>query len=251
MTRRRSLFLAAAVAAGMPLPGGDPIRTGSVAFFDSLRTALLPLPFIDNIDLLLIDVTWCQGIFVFVVATVTMLPFAGTTQGWFLTRCKAFEIAAPLLVAFTLFRPGFWTDMIRPPYTEREPARIFEVVEHLPPGEELRLRVRGVDGVGEPMESVALLRLPDGADARERLGNAGLFLRVEDGRVIVDDATFGSPAKKAGLDRDQEILVVYEPRPQPSKYRMDLPAFALLGLVVWMQRRRIARAGAAAPVPAK
>jgi len=44
-------FAAAAIS------GGDPIRTGFVAFFYSLRTALLPFLFIFNTDILLIDVT--------------------------------------------------------------------------------------------------------------------------------------------------------------------------------------------------
>jgi TRAP transporter 4TM/12TM fusion protein len=51
-------FAAAAVS------GGDPIRTGGVAFFYSLRTAALPFLFIFNTELLLINVTWAQGIFV-------------------------------------------------------------------------------------------------------------------------------------------------------------------------------------------
>ncbi|MDX1606747.1 MAG: TRAP transporter permease, partial [Candidatus Competibacterales bacterium] len=49
-------FAAAAVS------GGDPIRTGLVAFFYSLRTALLPFLFIFNTDLLLIDVDFLHGV---------------------------------------------------------------------------------------------------------------------------------------------------------------------------------------------
>ena len=49
-------FAAAAVS------GGDPIRTGFVAFFYSLRTAALPFLFIFNTDLLLINVDWLHGI---------------------------------------------------------------------------------------------------------------------------------------------------------------------------------------------
>ena len=66
--------------------GGDPIKTGVVAFFYSLRTAALPFLFIFNTELLLIDVTWVQGIFVFIVATIAMLLFAAATQGWFWPR---------------------------------------------------------------------------------------------------------------------------------------------------------------------
>ena len=78
-------FAAAAVS------GGDPIRTGLVAFFYSLRTAALPFLFIFNTDLLLIDVDWGHGIIIFVVSTVAMLIFAAATQGWFFDRCRSYE----------------------------------------------------------------------------------------------------------------------------------------------------------------
>ena len=68
-------FAAAAVS------GGDPIRTGVVAFFYSLRTAALPFLFIFNTDLLLIDVDWIHGLFVFITATVAMLLFAAAHAG--------------------------------------------------------------------------------------------------------------------------------------------------------------------------
>ncbi|NLC21213.1 MAG: TRAP transporter permease, partial [Halomonadaceae bacterium] len=95
-------FAAAAVS------GGDPIRTGFQAFYYSLRTAALPFLFIFNTDLLLIDVGWLQGVVIFVIATIAMLIFAAGTQGYFLVRSRWYESLLLLLVAFTLFRPGFW-----------------------------------------------------------------------------------------------------------------------------------------------
>ena len=92
-------FAAAAVS------GGDPIRTGFVAFFYSLRTAALPFLFIFNTELLLIGVDVIHGIFIFIVATVAMLLFAAATQGWFLARNRVWESVALLLLAFTFFLP--------------------------------------------------------------------------------------------------------------------------------------------------
>ncbi len=225
-------FAAAAVS------GGDPMKTGFVAFFYSLRTAALPFLFIYNTDLLLIDVTWYQGIFVFIVATVAMLLFAAGTQGWFLTRCRIWESAALLLIAFTLFRPGFWMDMLYPPFEELPPQAVVEAAEKAPVDKPLRIRVRGVDEVGDPIEFVVLLPLPPGDTGEERLQKAGLTLRQEDGKILIDDVAFDSPAQKAGLDWDEEILVVLKPEPQPSKYWMYVPALLLLGLIVLLQRRR-------------
>ena len=228
-------FAAAAVS------GGDPIKTGAVAFFYSLRTAALPFLFIFNTELLLINVTWTQGVFVFVIATVAMLLFAAATQGWFLARNRFYETIALLLIAFTLFRPGFWMDMVSPPYVEEAPSEIVQAAADTPAGERLRLRVAGVNDLGDPITFVALLPIGEGATGEEKLENAGLVFREDGDSMLVDDVVYDSPAQSAGLDWDQEVLRVLKPVSQPSKYWMFVPALLLLGLVVFLQRGRAGR----------
>ncbi len=235
-------FAAAAVS------GGDPIKTGFVAFFYSLRTAALPFLFIFNTDLLLINVGWAGGIGIFVLATIAMLLFAAATQGWFLARNRIWESVALLLIAFTLFRPGFWMDMVSPPYLERAPADLIEAAGNTPPGEPLRFRISGLSDVGDPVEFVVQLTLPEGGSGEERVEGAGLALRTDGDKVFIDNVAFGSPAQEAGLDWDQEILKVLRPLKQPSKYWMVLPAVLLLALIVWLQRRRGSGAAKAAAV---
>ncbi|MDY8110615.1 TRAP transporter permease [Fulvimarina sp. 2208YS6-2-32] len=228
-------FAAAAVS------GGDPIRTGGIAFFYSLRTAALPFLFIFNTDLLLINVDIPHGVFIFIVATVAMLLFAAATQGWFLTKSRFYESVALLLVAFTLFRPGFWMDMISPPYVEREPALLVETAAEVPAGEQLRIRVDGVDSLGDPLSFVALVPIGEGATGEEKLLNSGIETIERDGKMIIDNVAFGSPAAEAGLDWDQEVVRVLQPADPPSKYWMFIPALLLLALVVWAQRGRAGR----------
>ena len=235
-------FAAAAVS------GGDPIKTGVVAFFYSLRTAALPFLFIFNTELLLIDVTMVQGIFVFIVATFAMLLFAAATQGWFLARNRFYETIALLLIAFTLFRPGFWMDMVFPPYTEEAPAEIVQAAADTPLGEDLRLRVAGINDLGDPIEFVALLPINEGTTGEERLEAAGVITRVEGDQMFIDDVLYNSAAQSAGLDWDQEVLRVLKPVATPSKYWMFIPALLLLALVVVMQRGRNARAARKAAV---
>ncbi len=225
-------FAAAAVS------GGDPIKTGVVAFFYSLRTAALPFLFIFNTDLLLIEVDWIHGLFVFITATVAMLLFAAGTQGWFLARNRIWETVALLLLAFTFFRPGFWMDMIYPPYEEVAPAEIAAAAGDVPAGDSLRMRISGMDAVGEVREWVVLLPLPEGATGEERLEAAGLTIVDRDGKTIIDDVTYDSPAQKVGLDWDQEVIRVLKPANPPTKYLMYIPALLLLALVIWAQRRR-------------
>ncbi|MEM5520872.1 TRAP transporter permease [Sulfitobacter sp. AS59] len=228
-------FAAAAVS------GGDPIKTGVVAFFYSLRTAALPFLFIFNTELLLINVTMVQGIFVFIVATFAMLLFAAATQGWFLARNRFYETIALLLIAFTLFRPGFWMDMVFPPYLEEAPAEIVQAAADTPVGENLRLRVSGVGDLGDPIEFVALLPIGEGTTGEEKLEAAGIVTRMDGDKMIIDDVLYDSSAAAAGLDWDQEVLRVLKPVSVPSKYWMFIPALLLLALVVVLQRGRNSR----------
>jgi TRAP transporter 4TM/12TM fusion protein len=225
-------FAAAAVS------GGDPIKTGFQAFFYSLRTAALPFLFIFNTDLLLIDVDWLHGTFTFFVATVAMLIFAAATQGFFIARSRWYESILLLLVAFTLFRPGFWMDRIVPPYQEVAPTELAAVAGELDVGAELKLGIEGFDMVGNPRQFVAVLLLGDGESGDERIANAGLELVENDGDVVIDAVAFGSNAETAGLDFDQKIVSVLAPSDQPWKGWMIFPALLVLGLIVWIQRRR-------------
>lgn len=225
-------FAAAAVS------GGDPIRTGVVAFFYSLRTAALPFLFIFNTELLLIEVNWAQGIFVFVVSTIAMLLFAAATQGWFLARNRIYETIALLLIAFTLFRPGFWMDMVVPPFEEVPPAQIEQAFADAQVGQDIRMTVDGMNAVGDPVTFTALVPVLEGETGADRVLAAGIEYIDNDGKIIIDNVSFDSPAQKAGLDWDQEIVSVKSPAPQPSKYLMFIPAALLLALVVFLQRRR-------------
>jgi len=225
-------FAAAAVSKG------DPIKTGITAFYYSLRTAALPFLFIFNTDLLLIDVDFWHGVLIFVVATIAMLIFAAGTQGYFLVRSRWYESLLLLLVAFTLFRPGFWMDIIHDPYRDIEPAALVETLERVEEDSQLRLRVLGEDDVGDPREFVALLAIPDGESGEEKLEKIGLMTYEDDGKVLIDSVTFGSPAAEAGLEFDQQILRVRAPTDRWPKEFMWIPGFLLFGLIVWMQRRR-------------
>ncbi len=228
-------FAAAAVSKG------DPIKTGITAFYYSLRTAALPFLFIFNTDLLLIDVNLWHGVLIFFVATGAMLIFAAGTQGFFLVRSRWYESVLLLLVAFTLFRPGFWMDLAHDPYRDIPPTELAQALGSVDENSQLRLRIRGEDAVGDAREFALLLPVPSGASGEERLEKLGLMTYEEDGRVLIDSVAFGSPAADAGLEFDQEILVVRAPTDRWAKEWMWLPGFLVFGLVVWLQRRRASK----------
>ncbi|MFT5448337.1 MAG: TRAP transporter 4TM/12TM fusion protein [Gammaproteobacteria bacterium] len=183
-------FAAAAIS------GGDPIRTGFVAFFYSLRTALLPFLFIFNTDLLLMNVTFAEGVFVFVIATMAMLLFTAGTQGFFLARSRKWESAALFLVAFTFFRPGFWMDMVSPPFNETAPSALVSTLGAAVPDSEMRLIIEGLDDVGDNVTFTAVLPVGSQASGEERLAAYGLDVLFDGGSAIIDNAVLDSAAKK-------------------------------------------------------
>lgn len=228
-------FAAAAVSKG------DPIKTGLTAFYYSLRTAALPFLFIFNTDLLLIDVGFWHGVLIFIVATVAMLIFAAGTQGFFLVRSRWYEGVLLLLVAFTLFRPGFWMDLVHDPYQDIPPGQFVQALGQVEADSQLRLRVLGEDDVGDPREFALMLPVPDGESGEQRLEKLGLMLYEEDGKLLIDNVAFGSVAADLGLAFDQQILRVRAPTDRWAKEWMWIPGFMVFALVVWLQRRRLPR----------
>ncbi|MCA8863670.1 MULTISPECIES: TRAP transporter permease [unclassified Halomonas] len=225
-------FAAAAVS------GGDPLRTGFQAFYYSLRTAALPFLFIFNTDLLLIDVTFMQGIVVFIVATTAMLIFAAGTQGYMIARNRWYESLLLLLVAFTLFRPGFWMDRIHDPYESIPPTQFAEALGSVDDGSNLRVQIAGVDDFGDPMTTYILVPVPSGDNSEERMEALGMELLADGDQAVVDFVEFGSQAAELGFDFDQEIIEVLAPVDRWTKEWMWIPALVIFGLVVLMQRRR-------------
>ncbi|MGL6484847.1 TRAP transporter permease [Aeromonas caviae] len=228
-------FAAAAVSKG------DPIKTGITAFYYSLRTAALPFLFIFNTDLLLINVDFAHGVLIFIVATIAMLIFAAATQGFFLVKSRWYESVLLLLVAFTLFRPGFWMDLLHDPYRDTAPAELVQTMGQVEAESTLRLRMEGEDAVGKLRRFTVLLPVPDGASGEDRLTKLGIQTYEQDGKILIDTVTFGSQAADLGLEMDQQILSVKAPTERWPKELMWLPGFLLFGAVVWLQRRRVAR----------
>ena len=226
-------FAAAAIARS------DPVRTGITAFFYSLRTAILPFLFIFNTQLLLIGLDNVPHVALTIVtAVVAMLVFAAATQGYFLVRSRWYESVALLLVTFTLFRPGYFWDMIYPPHVELPAAEFIQTVQQAPPGASQRIWVEGEDRDGDPVRKGVLLPLGAPGDARERLNRIGLRVTAFGGEVQVTQVQFGSRAAKLGLAPGQKIVNVEAEAQRPPKEWLVLPALALLLLVIGLQRAR-------------
>jgi hypothetical protein len=226
-------FAAAAIAKT------DPIQTGITAFFYSMRTAILPFLFIFNTQLLLIgiDSTW-HLLLTMASATLAMLVFAAATQGYFLVKSRLWESLALLLVTFSLFRPGFWWDMVYDPHQLLSGPQLIQAIEQAPEGAMARLMIEGDNLDGEHIQKGVLLPLGPQADVRKRLASAGLTVMPQGAELQVLQARFGTVAEKLGIEQGFVIKAMEVDADRPDKEWVFIPALMLLLGVVVVQRRR-------------
>jgi TRAP transporter 4TM/12TM fusion protein len=225
-------FAAAAIS------GGKPIKTSVIAFFYSLRTAILPFLFIFNTDLLLIDVDWLHGILIFIVATAAILVFTAATQKYFFDKCSALEVILLLLIAFTLFRPAYFMEKMSPSYVNVAPYNIVSELHNVNSDRDMKIKVSGLSDIGEPITFYAHLPIL-GETGEQRLDNMGLTLVNNDGVVMIDNVSFDSPAAGMGLDWDQQVLSVELPvEGALAKQWLYIPALLLLLGIALIQIRR-------------
>ncbi|MBO6755794.1 MAG: TRAP transporter permease [Roseibium sp.] len=235
-----------AAFAAAAISGGDPIRTGVQGFAYDIRTALLPFLFIFNTELLLIDVGPLKAVFIFVVAVIAMMLFAAATQGYFFARSRIWESLALLLIAFTLFRPGFWLDYVQPPYDDRPGTEIVEIAGAMPEDSNLRLVVRGpdFDDTDKIVDLTLMLPLGAEADGTSRLQTLGLTMFEEDGRAILEEPFPGTLLFERLQDFDfyadapVEVTKVQLDAERMAKEVFYIPALLLLVVIVGLQRRR-------------
>ncbi|MGY6410014.1 MAG: TRAP transporter permease [Alkalilacustris sp.] len=237
--------------AASAVSGGDPIRTGIMAFVYSLRTIALPFLFIYNPALILygIDLGTAAGLMeagiVFVTATIAILLFAAATQGYFLAPSYKLESAALLLVAFTLFVPNFWMNQVIPPYQQTDPTQAEATLDGLASGDRVRLVVTGPDFDTGQDTSFTISHVVEEGDGAGRIDAMGLFLIPEDDRMVMEEPAFGSRFERDlqrfdFYDPERPVLLaaVEVPAAQPPAELFYIPALALLLLVIGLQRRR-------------
>ncbi|MBP54428.1 TRAP transporter permease [Marinobacter sp.] len=228
-----------AAYAAAAISGADPIRTGVQGFTYDIRTAILPFMFIFNNQLLLIGLTGWVDLLVTIASAVTaMLVFSAATQGYWFTKSYKWESALLLLITFTLFRPGYWWDMVYPATQDKPGTEVIEHIENVPPGESMVVQASGMSLSGDEVSTYLSLELPAAESPEARLASAGLELSRQDDTMVVDFVGYGSQAENAGVSFGWTIDAVQVENERLPKELMFIPALILLGLVAFGQLRR-------------
>ena len=190
--------LAAYAAAG--IAKADPLLTGFTAFWYSIRTSVLPFMFIYNTQLLLIGIDSVPHFIIVVAAAIAAsLLFVAASQNWFLTRSRWYETILLLLIAFSLFRPGFWMDRIAPQFDTVPSTQLMQLIDKAPADGQLRVWVEGEDINGKLVKKGMLLPLGEAGSAVQRLERFGLRMLPSGEQFDVISVKFRSPAAKAGV----------------------------------------------------
>ena len=235
-----------AAFAASAISRADPLKTGVQSFLYDIRTAILPLVFLFNTELLLIGIEsiW-HGALVFVMSLLAILAFSSLTQGWMFVKVRWYEGGLLALACFMLFRPGFFMDEIAPPF---RPVgfEAFVSGKFTPdPGRHVRLHVTRETNYGERYKLFRLKTPENPAETPAETFGVGLE-REEDGRHAVVDLAFNGMAERAGLDWGDYVTGVdVEQVDLPPKELVYPVGLALLGLVGMSQFRRRRRAAAA------
>ena len=187
-----------AAYAAAAIARSDPIKTGIQGFTYDIRTAVLPFMFIFNTELLLIGVEGPFHLLMTIVsATGAMLIFAAATQGYWLVKNRWYETVLLLLVAFSLFRPGFWWDEVYPPIERKPATELEQIAGSLSANDSLRLAVAGETIDGDYVKKIVELQVGETEGGAQRLQDLGLMLSFSDDKVMVDMVGFDSPGSES------------------------------------------------------
>jgi len=182
----------------------DPIKTGIQAFWYSLRTAILPIVFIFNSELLLIGIKsiW-HGLMVITTSLIAILVFSAATQGWFINKLRWHEIVVFILISLSLFRPDYVLDKFYPRYEYKQLQISNLQFINLEPDRDVHIRVTRRTEYGDRYKLFVINK--DNFKENYSLEDYGINLVDKEGRITIDTLKWDGLAKKSGVETGDVI----------------------------------------------
>jgi hypothetical protein len=188
------------------------------AFWYSLRTAILPIVFLFNHELLLIGVEniW-HALLVIITSLIGILVFTAATQKWFINKMRWYEVIVFLLISLSFLRPGFVLDKFYPRF-EYSPLQInnLEMVT-LKPNHDVHIKVTRSTEYGDRYKLFVIKK--GSFNDNYLLKDYGISLADQEGKMIVDTVQWDGLAKKSGIamgDRISEFKIENLDRPNKA-----------------------------------
>jgi hypothetical protein len=183
--------------AAAAISGGDPIKTGVQAFWYEIRTAVLPIIFLFNHELLLIGIEniW-HGILVIITSLIGILVFSAATQGWFINKLRWFEIMIFLVISISFLSPEFVLNKFYPKFNYINLNDANTAI--LQSKKDVHIKNTRPNPYGERYK---LFEIKKGTfDEEFNLEKYGLNLVKKEGKIIVDTLNWKGEAKKSGFE---------------------------------------------------
>ena len=216
----------------------DPIRTGVQAFWYSLRTGILPIVFIFNNELLLIGIEniW-HGIIVVITSLIAILIFTAATQGWFINRLKWYEIIIFLIIAMSLFRPGFILDKFYPKFQNIN-LEVSEInSSKFKIDRDIHVKITRRTEYGDRYKLFIIKK--NSYQDQFSIEDYGINLFNDEGRVTVDTLKWNGLAKKSGFETGDVINEVkVENLERPNKAIIYPFSLTILFIFGYLNYRR-------------
>ena len=227
-----------AAYAAAAISRADPIKTGIQAFWYEIRTAILPVVFIFNPELLLIGVTsiW-HGILIFIVSLIAIFSFTSAAQGWLLTKLRWYEIIMLLLITVSMFRPDFIMNRVFPEYTSFN--QTFDEVIKYEEKRKVRLHVTRYTDYGERYKMFAFAVKPNQSISVSDLTGIDL-LKNENGNYDVVNMQYLGEGERIGIQFYDEVTKLeISSIDRPAKEYIYLFGLLLLMLTLFLQKKRL------------
>ena len=223
-----------AAYAAAAISRADPIRTGVQAFYYEIRTAILPIVFIFNSELLLIGIrNFWHGLTVFIVSLIAIFAFTSATQGWYIKRLRWFEIIALLLITVSMFRPDFVMNRIYPEYELYENKLTSKI--NYEETRKIRFHVVRHTDYGDRYKMFAFQIEPNSNENILNIIGLELEKNINENFEVIN-LTYNGQAEKIGLKFYDEISrIEISSINRPPKEYVYLFGFILLILVTYSQ----------------
>ncbi len=220
----------------------DPIRTGIQAFWYELRTAILPVVFIFNNELLLIGIEniW-HGLMVLATSLLAILIFSSATQGWFVNKLRWYEIIIFIIISLSLFRPGYILDKFYPEY-EYSQLQLNNLKSiNLKTDRDVHIKVTRRTEYGDRYKLFIIKK--DTFNENYSLKDYGINVVDQEGRMTVDTLKWNSLAKKSGIETGDVISEFkIENLDRPNKaiiYPFSLVIFLFFGYLNYRRKKNV------------
>ncbi len=220
----------------------DPIRTGIQAFWYELRTAILPVVFIFNNELLLIGIEniW-HGLMVLATSLLAILIFSSATQGWFVNKLRWYEIIIFIIISLSLFRPDYILDKFYPEY-EYSQLQLNNLKSiNLKTDRDVHIKVTRRTEYGDRYKLFIIKK--DTFNENYSLKDYGINVVDQEERMTIDTLKWNSLAKKSGIETGDVISEFkIENLDRPNKaiiYPFSLVIFLFFGYLNYRRKKNV------------